>query len=186
MRNSGWYIPYWRKPKKKGRAERQGGEDVQRNEEQLEAVRHRWVERYRRTLRSLGVMGLSVGSNRAEVQARYEALRAAGTVPERELEDAYRYLVRVLPPLERRKRRNRGDGGSAPQATTPAGSGDATGDLAVAVVDVPGDEVEDEDDAELDEDDVDEPEASYGDEDAIAAPPLDPTHVESEPRGEGE
>jgi hypothetical protein len=183
MRNSGWYIPYWRKPKKKGKAERQGGEDVQRNEEQLEAVRRRWVERYRRTLRALGVMGLSVGSNRAEVQARYEALRAAGTIPERELEDAYRYLVRVLPPLERRKRRNRGDAGSTPQAASPTGSDDAAGDLTVTVVDVGG-EVEDEDDTELDEeDDVDEPEASYGD-DAVAAPPLDSTPADAAPRGE--
>ena len=105
MRNSGWYIPYWRKPKKKGKADRAGAEEIVRNDEELEAVRQRWIERYRRTVHALMLMGLSVGSNRSEVQARYEELRAAGTLPTRDLQDAYQHLMRVLAPLERRKRR---------------------------------------------------------------------------------
>jgi hypothetical protein len=107
MRNSGWYIPYWRKPKKKSKSNRAGAEEVTRSEEQLEAVRRRWVERYRRTLRALRVLGLSMGSTRGEVQTRYEALRASGATSDRELEDAYRHLLHVLPPAERRKRRPR-------------------------------------------------------------------------------
>jgi hypothetical protein len=102
MRNSGWYIPYWRRPKKKGKA---GAEEIVRSDEELEAVRRRWIERYRRTVRALMLMGLSVGSNRSDVQARYEELRAAGTLPTRDLEEAYQHLMRVLAPLERRKRR---------------------------------------------------------------------------------
>jgi hypothetical protein len=105
MRNSGWYIPYWRKPKKKGRADRAGAEAIVRSDEELEAVRRRWIERYRRTVHALMLMGLSVGSNRSDVQARYEELRAAGTLPARDLEEAYQHLMRVLAPLERRKRR---------------------------------------------------------------------------------
>src|SRR5919199_1871881 len=105
MRNSGWYIPYWRKPKKKGKANRAGAEEIVRTDEELEAVRRRWIERYRRTVHALMLMGLSVGSNRSDVQARYEELRAAGTLPARDLEDAYQHLMRVLAPLERRKRK---------------------------------------------------------------------------------
>lgn len=105
MRNTGWYIPFWRRPKKKGKAERPNAEQIIRTDEQLEAVRLRWIERYRRMVRALNLLGLSVGSNRNEVYARYEHLRAAGSVPARELEDAFRFLVRVLPPQERRKRR---------------------------------------------------------------------------------
>ncbi len=116
MRNTGWYIPYWRKQRKKGKSDKPDKPDkpqksdrleqreVIRGDDQLEAVRQRWVERYRRTARALSALGLSVGSNKAEVQARYEALRARG-VPSREVEDAYRYLTRVLPAVERRKRR---------------------------------------------------------------------------------
>ena len=105
MRNSGWYIPYWRKPKKKGKANRAGAEEIVRSDEELEAVRRRWIERYRRTVHALMLMGLSVGSNRSDVQARYEELRAAGTLPARDLEDAYQHLMRILAPLERRKRK---------------------------------------------------------------------------------
>lgn len=105
MRNTGWYIPFWRRPKKKGKAERPNAEQIIRTDEQLEAVRLRWIDRYRRMVRALNLLGLSVGSNRNEVYARYEHLRAAGTVPARELEDAFRFLVRVLPPQERRRRR---------------------------------------------------------------------------------
>ena len=110
MRNTGWYIPYWRKPRKKGRG---GGEkpvpidttEVMRSDEQLETVRQSWIERYRRTLHALDVLGLSMGSNRGEVQAGYETLRRAGTVAPRDLEDAYRHLQRILPATERRKKR---------------------------------------------------------------------------------
>ena len=106
MRNNGWYIPYWRKPKKKGRQERPGTQEVERSDEQLEAVRQRWVERYRRTARSLRLLGLSVGSNRGDVQERYQAVRGSDSQSARDLEDAYRHLIRVLPVQERRKRRN--------------------------------------------------------------------------------
>jgi hypothetical protein len=105
MRNSGWYIPYWRKPKKKGKADRASAEEIVRSDEELEAVRRRWIARYRRTVHALMLMGLSVGSNRSDVQARYEELRAAGTLPTRDLEEAYQHLMRVLAPLERRKRK---------------------------------------------------------------------------------
>ncbi len=105
MRNSGWYIPFWRRPKKKGKVEKPSTEEITRSDEQLEAVRQRWIERYRRMIKALNVMGLSMGSNRADVQARYEHLRTHGRMSLRELEDAYRFLIRALPPQERRKRR---------------------------------------------------------------------------------
>jgi hypothetical protein len=120
MRNSGWYIPYWRRPKKKGKA---GAEEIVRSDEELEAVRRRWIERYRRTVHALMLMGLSVGSNRSDVQARYEELRAAGTLPTRDLEEAYQHLMRVLAPLERRKRR-RASSNRATQRDAAHGSGD--------------------------------------------------------------
>ncbi len=106
MRNTGWYIPYWRKPtsKKKGKAEKNGSDEVWRNDEQLDAVRQRWVERYRRTARALNALGLSVGSSKIDAQARYDALRAQGRTS-RDVEDAYRYLQRVLPQAERRRKR---------------------------------------------------------------------------------
>ncbi len=106
MRNTGWYIPYWRKPtsKKKGKVEKSGGDEVWRNDEQLDAVRQRWVERYRRTARALSALGLSVGSSKIDVQARYDTLRTQGRTS-RDVEDAYRYLQRVLPQVERRRKR---------------------------------------------------------------------------------
>jgi hypothetical protein len=106
MRNTGWYIPYWRKPmsKKKGKSEKIGGAEVWRNDEQLDAVRQRWVERYRRTARALNALGLSVGSSKIDVQARYDTLRAQSRTS-RDVEDAYRYLQRVLPQAERRRKR---------------------------------------------------------------------------------
>jgi hypothetical protein len=124
MRNSGWYIPYWRRPKKKGKA---GAEEIVRSDEELEAVRQRWIERYRRTVHALMLMGLSVGSNRSDVQARYEELRAAGTLPTRDLEDAYQHLMRVLAPLERRKRRR-----ASSNKATRRGAAHASGDEAPA------------------------------------------------------
>ena len=127
MRNSGWYIPYWRKPKKKGKADKAGGAEIVRSDEELEAVRQRWIERYRRTVHALMLMGLSVGSNRSDVQARYEELRAAGTLPARDLEEAYQHLMRVLAPLERRKRR-RAPSKAASQRDAAHASGDEAPD----------------------------------------------------------
>lgn len=106
MRNSGWYIPFWRRSKKKGRSDKPDSVEVARSDEQLEAVRQRWIDRYRRTMRALSLMGLSMGSNRGDVQARYNALRGSGRISARDLDDAYRYLQRVLPAQERRKRRS--------------------------------------------------------------------------------
>src|SRR5205823_15037205 len=130
---NGWYIPYWRKPKKKGKAGKAGAEEIVRGDEELEAVKQRWIERYRRTVRALLLMGLSVGSNRSDVQARYEELRAAGTVPTRDLEEAYQHLMRVLAPLERRKRRPAasragGQGNAAPGSAEEAPAGEGGGD----------------------------------------------------------
>src|SRR5579863_653713 len=123
MRNTGWYIPFWRRPKKKGRSDKPGTEDITRTDEQLEAVRQRWIERYRRTTRALKVLGLSMGSNRAEVQARYDRLRG-GPINQHELDEAYRFLMRVLPAQERRRKRlARGSGAAA----APVGRADASG-----------------------------------------------------------
>jgi len=120
MRNTGWYVPYWRKSRKKGKPERepQGlgkekngqGETseivngVYRSDEQLDVVRKRWIERYRKTLQALHVFALSVGSNRIDLQTSYDELKAQGRLT-REGEEAYRYLLRVLPGAERRRRR---------------------------------------------------------------------------------
>ena len=139
MRNSGWYIPYWRKPKKKGKADRAGAEEIVRSDEELEAVRRRWIERYRRTVHALMLMGLSVGSNRSDVQARYEELRVAGTLPARDLQDAYQHLTRVLAPLERRKRRR-----APPKAASQRDAAHVGGD------DAPDGE-DDGDDADVDD-----------------------------------
>lgn len=165
MRNNGWYIPYWRKVKRRGKPEKPGTQsapDVSRSDEQLEVVRRRWIERYRRMVRSLGVMGLSMGSNRGDVQARYNALREAGTVRSGELEDAYRYLWRVLPPLERRKRRpqpSEQTPGEAP-APTAAESGElevvASVEVYTEVVELEGDADEAEDDLFAEDEDEDQ------------------------------
>jgi hypothetical protein len=152
MRNSGWYIPYWRKPKKKGKA---GAEEIVRSDEELEAVRRRWIERYRRTVHALMLMGLSVGSNRSDVQARYEKLRAAGTLPARDLEDAYQHLMRVLAPLERRKRRR-----ASPKAATQRDAAHASGD------DVPAGEDAGDADGDADVDELDGETFDGEDEDA--------------------
>lgn len=121
MRNTGWYIPYWRKIKKKGKQDKPNAEAIARSDEQLESVRRRWIERYRRTLRSLRIMDLSVGSNRADVQEHYNHLRGAGMVRPHDLEEAYRYLMRVLPPPERRKRR------PSPSGSAASGIGEGAG-----------------------------------------------------------
>lgn len=159
MRNSGWYIPYWRKPKKKSRNTRASGEEVARSDEQLDAVRHRWVERYRRTVRALRVLGLSMGSTRGDVQARYEALRDSGAIPARELDDAYRHLLHVLPPAERRKRRPRtGDGSGAAQSA--GGRAEDTAPHAATdglSMEADNDDEEDDESSDDDMDEDDEP-----------------------------
>lgn len=170
MRNTGWYIPYWRKPKKKGKAEKNNAAETVRSEEQLEAVRQRWIERYRRTARALTTLGLSVGSNRTEVQARYDGLRGAGRAT-RDVEDAYRHLMRVLPPIERRKKSARGTTSAANADTTAAaftaGAGETpvttteAADVVVTVEVYAADEGDDEDDLSLDEDAADEREDSF-------------------------
>lgn len=174
MRNNGWYIPYWRKVKRKGKAEKPGiqsAPDVNRSDEQLETVRRRWIERYRRTVRSLGLIGLSVGSNRGDVQARYNALREAGTVRSGELEDAYRYLLRVLPPLERRKRRPQPAEQTSGGTPVPAAveSGEISEIEVVATVEVYSEVVELEGDADEADDDLfaEDAEDEDGDQDAF-------------------
>lgn len=193
MRNTGWYIPFWRRPKKKGKAERPNADQVIRTDEQLEAVRLRWIERYRRMVRALNLLGLSVGSNRNEVYARYEHLRAAGTVPARELEDAFRFLVRVLPAQERRKRRPplkesrnaaRPEGDESTDAASSAATEPAQPDFNeaedVAVASADGLEYDEEaadesdeddagDDYEVTEVDITVVEATY----SVASPPPD-------------
>jgi hypothetical protein len=171
MRNSGWYIPYWRRSKKKGKAEQATGSaagDVQRSDEQMEAVRQRWVERYRRTVRSLGLLGLSIGSTRTEVRERYERLREEGVVPARELEDAYRFLMRVMLAQERRKRRaRRGETAEtagmagAPAAATP--ESDDTDEP----VDEEGDEADDDEEEQDEETEAEGLESASRADDAI-------------------
>src|SRR5437763_12731385 len=162
MRNSGWYIPFWRKPKKKGKASKAGAEEIVRSDEDLEAVKRHWIERYRRTVHALMLMGLSIGSNRSDVQARYEELRAAGTIPTRDLEDAYQHLVRVLAPLERRKRRR-----ASPNTATQRDATHASGEEAPAGEDAG-------DDADVDELDGEDEEAADG------ADELPPAEIEED------
>lgn len=176
MRNASWYIPYWRKSfKKKSRADKPSTGEESRSSEQLEAVRRRWVERYRHTARALLIMGLSVGSNRREVQARYERLRATGQVPRNELEEAHRYLMRVLPAGERRKKRPRED--RPPINTVPDGRGAVLEDGGGAPPDtdaaalLPDDEVDDieEDDENEQDEGIEEEDGSYGSERSTGA-----------------
>ena len=194
MRNTGWYIPYWRKIKKKGKQEKPTNEAVSRSDDQLESVRRRWIERYRRTVRSLRLMGLSVGSNRGEVQARYTHLREAGAARPYELEDAYRYLMRVLPPSERRKRRPRPGAPSEPGAAMAESplSATVTVDVYTETVELDIDRdlaagatgVEDEDNVYTEQDeageDDEEDAAGDDDDDELPAPP-DDGGMESDP-----
>jgi hypothetical protein len=102
------------------------------------------------------MMGLSVGSNRGDVQARYNVLREAGTARGGELEDAYRYLLRVLPPLERRKRRPQPaeqTSGGTPTASA-AESGEIREPEVVATVEVYTEVVELEEDVDEADDDL--------------------------------
>jgi hypothetical protein len=153
MRNSGWYIPYWRRSKKKAKADpATNAEDSKRSEEQMELVRQRWIERYRRTVRALRLLGLSMGSTRSEVRERYERLRDEGGIPARDLEEAYRFLMRVMLAQERRKRRARRNETGA--ETTGAASTSESATAESEDTERPSDEdgdAADDDDEELDE-----------------------------------
>jgi hypothetical protein len=89
MRNSGWYIPFWRKPKRT-QGEATPGEKQERrrrprtrSDDDLERVREEWVTRYTNQVRALKMLGLSVGAPRAEIQARYQRLVSeVGNTPE--------------------------------------------------------------------------------------------------------
>ena len=91
MRNSGWYIPFWRKPKRV-QGESQPAERTEkerkrrprpRSDEELERVRAEWVTRYTRQLQAFRLLGLSVGAPQAEISLRYhELVRAVGASPD--------------------------------------------------------------------------------------------------------
>jgi hypothetical protein len=85
VRNSGWYIPFWRKPK---RAQNAAGAEEKpekerrrrakaRSDEDLERVRDEWVQRYTRRVQASRLLGLSVGAPQDEINARYQQLVAA-------------------------------------------------------------------------------------------------------------
>jgi glycine/D-amino acid oxidase-like deaminating enzyme len=95
-RNSGWYIPYWRKPKRSlsDRGERydRRRRPRQGRERDVERVREEWVARYTDQVRALRMLGLSVGTPNEDIRRRYEQLR-------RELErqpDDYERLTAVI------------------------------------------------------------------------------------------
>jgi hypothetical protein len=103
-RNTGWYIPFWRKPKRalqdSGQSEK--GERRRRvrsrSEHELDKVREDWIFRYNAQLRALRALGLGVGAPNEEIRERYECLRAEllGRPEEsellRELQSAYELL----------------------------------------------------------------------------------------------
>ncbi len=104
MRNSGWYIPFWRKPKRGAgdaalseRAEKRRRPRA-RSDEELANVREEWVARYTQQVHALAVLGLSVGVPRDELEARYQRLVAElNGQPDREerlreLREAYEQL----------------------------------------------------------------------------------------------
>ncbi|HWE60678.1 MAG TPA: J domain-containing protein [Chloroflexota bacterium] len=108
MRNSGWYIPFWRKPKRpqgeKDQAEKPEKEKRRRprtrSEAELERVREEWITRYTRQVQAFRVLGLSVGTPQEEIKARYQELVAdLNGSPEvamrlHQLQDAYETLRR--------------------------------------------------------------------------------------------
>lgn len=104
MRNSGWYIPFWRKPKRsqgdsgqQERAEKRRRPRA-RSDDDLEHLRHEWIDRYTRQVRAFRTMGLSVGAPQQEIRDRYEQLlaelngSAEAAERRRELRDAYETL----------------------------------------------------------------------------------------------
>ena len=97
MRNSGWYIPFWRKPKRQqGEAGQGEGRERRkrprtRSEEDLERVREEWVKRYTRQVQAFRLLGLSVGTPQEEIEARYLYLKRTHIVGQGEDD----YLVRL-------------------------------------------------------------------------------------------
>ncbi len=91
MRNSGWYIPFWRKPKQRqDEGARQDKPEKrrrfrQRSDEDLDRVRAEWVARYTGRVQALRLMRLSVGASIEEIESRYQALVAESAgLPEAE------------------------------------------------------------------------------------------------------
>jgi hypothetical protein len=81
VRNSGWYIPFWRKPKRQGGSGgHERGENKRRararTDDELDRVRDEWVSRYTGRVRAFKVLQLSVGTPPEEIRARYESLLA--------------------------------------------------------------------------------------------------------------
>ena len=82
MRNSGWYIPFWRKPKQ--RQDEAGRQDRpekrrrfrQRSDDDLDRVRAEWIARYNGRVQALHLMRLSVGAPNEEIESRYQELVA--------------------------------------------------------------------------------------------------------------
>jgi hypothetical protein len=80
VRNTGWYIPFWRKPKRSAQeqpaAERSDRRRRPRNrsEQELDRVRDDWINRYNAQARALRVLGLSVGAPKADIEERYTTL----------------------------------------------------------------------------------------------------------------
>lgn len=112
MRNSGWYIPFWRKPKRpQGEASQAEKAEKpekerrrrprQRSEADLERVREEWVARYTRQVQAFRTLGLSVGTPQDDIQARYNTLVTGLNGSEetgerrRQLRDAYDTLRRA-------------------------------------------------------------------------------------------
>jgi hypothetical protein len=82
VRNSGWYIPFWRKPKRQGsdgsatdRTESKR-RPRHRTDDELDRVRAEWVQRYTDRVKAFGVLNLSVGTPPEEIMAQYESLLA--------------------------------------------------------------------------------------------------------------
>ena len=82
LRNSGWYIPFWRKPKQRqdegSRQERpeKRRRFRQRSDEDLDRVRAEWIARYTGRVQALHFMRLSVGAPIEEIEHRYQELVA--------------------------------------------------------------------------------------------------------------
>jgi hypothetical protein len=88
VRNSGWYIPFWRKPKRPQSEASQTAEKPEkperekrrrprtRSEAELERVREEWVARYTRQVQAFRTLGLSVGTPQDDIEERYNALVA--------------------------------------------------------------------------------------------------------------
>jgi hypothetical protein len=81
-RNTGWYIPFWRKPRR-GQQEQAQLERSERrrkprsrSELDVERLRNEWVDRYNARLHALNMLGLSVGTPKDDIARRYDTLRA--------------------------------------------------------------------------------------------------------------